>query len=272
MSAAPRSEIRPIKALAVVILLLGMGITARSQSTRIFVGLGPIYHAFQDARFSDLQISSVGPGLELGFRYVTDRSYVLAHTDGFMFITQQPNSVEKSISSLGLNIRAGYLHGVAPGLFLGGTWDLLDFTTRTTDGLHNSENFYLNSTDLFLSAKYLYNAGRSWSFEFGGDLGLISFMKYAPSFTANLDQKAIDDGKASFQDQNVRDPWSFSHINTKPIGQQFSLRTHAEVFFRHRLSAAYIWNIRSFADQKGYPLTMAEHTLILRYHFISRPR
>lgn len=255
-----------------IALILMSGILLRAQSTRTYVGLGALYHAFQDARFSDLQITSFSPDLELGFRYVTDHSYVLAHTDGFIFITPQPNAGENTVSSMGFNVRAGYLHGITPGLFLGGTWDLLDFTTRTTEGLHNSENFYLNSSDLFLSIKYLYSAGENWSFEFGGDLGLISFMKYAPSFTANLDQKAIDDGKASFQDMNIRNPWSFSHINTKPIGQQFTMRTHIEAFFRRRLSVAYIWEMRSLADQKGYPLSMAEHSLVLRYHFISRPK
>jgi hypothetical protein len=272
MSIAPHSKILPVKILVLSILVTGLGITASAQTTRAYVGLGAAYHAFQDARFSDLQITSYSPDLELGFRYVTDRSYLLAHADGFGFVTPQPNAGENTISSIGFNVRAGYLHAITPGLFLGGTWDLIDFTTRNTEGLNNNENFYLNSSDLFLSVKYLHPAGENWSFEFGGDLGMVSFMKYAPSFTASLDQKAIDDGKASYQDLNVRNPWSFSHINTKPIGQQFTMRIHIEAFFRRRLSTAYIWNIRSFADQKGYPLTLAEHNLVLRYHFISRPR
>ena len=258
--------------LAAMLLWIASGAETKAQSTRVYVGLGAMYHSFQDARFSDLQITSFSPDLELGFRYVTDRSYVLAHADGFLFITPQPNAVESTISSMGFNVRAGYLYGITPGLFLGGTWDLLDFTTRTTEGLHNNENFYLNSSDLFLSVKYIYSAGKNWSFEFGGDLGLVSFMKYAPSFTANLDQKVIDDGEASYQDKNIRNPWSLSYISTKPIGQQFTLRTHVEAFFRRRLSAAYVWKLRSFADQKGYPLTMADHSLVLRYHFISRPK
>jgi hypothetical protein len=69
---------------------------------------------------------------------------------------------------------AGYLHGITPGLFLGGTWNLIDFTTRNTEGLNNNENFYLNSGDLLLSVKYLHPAGENWSFEFGGDLGMVS--------------------------------------------------------------------------------------------------
>ncbi|MGW8317207.1 MAG: hypothetical protein ACWGNV_16540 [Bacteroidales bacterium] len=258
--------------LVATILLLWPIMGIHAQSTRAYVGLGATYHAFQDARFSDLQITSFSPDLELGFRHVIDHSYITAHVDGFIFITPQPNAVEMNINSMGFNVRAGYLYGITSGLFVGGTWDLLDFTTRNTDGLGNNENFYLNSSDLFLSVKYLLSAGRNWSFEFGGDLGLVSFMKYAPSFTANMDQKAIDDGEASYQDMNIRDPWSFAHINTKPIGTQFTMRTHIEAFFRRRLSAAYIWNMRSFADQKGYPLTMAGHSLVLRYHFVSRPK
>lgn len=258
--------------LVTTLLLLWPIMGIHAQSTRAYVGLGATYHAFQDARFSDLQITSVSPDLELGFRHVTDRSYISAHVDGFLFITPQPNAGENNVSSLGFNVRAGYLYGITRSLYLGGTWDLVDFTTRTTDGLHNSENFYLNSSDLFFSIKYLLPAGSNWTIEFGGDLGLVSFMKYAPSYSANMDQKAIDDGKASYQDMNVRDPWSFQHINTKPIGTQFTMRTHVEALFRRRLSAAYIWNMRSFADQKGYPLTMAEHSLVLRYHFINRPK
>ena len=249
-----------------------MGINARSQSTRIYVGLGPMYHAFQDARFSDLQITSFSPDLELGFRVLTDRSYILTHVDGFLFITPQPNAGDSTISSMGLNVRAGYLHGITKNFFLGGTWDLIDFVTRNTEGLHNSENFFLNSSDLYLSAKYLHSAGKNWSFEVGGDLGLVSFMKYAPSFTANMEQKVIDEGKASYTDMDIRQPWNFKNFDVKPIGNQFTVRTHVEAFFKRRLSAAYIWSMRSLADQKGYPLTTAEHTLAFRYHFISRPK
>lgn len=248
------------------------GITSLAQSTRTYVGLGAMYHSFQDARFSDLQITSFSPDLELGFRYLSERTYVLAHADGFLFITPQPNAGDTSISSTGLNVRAGYLHGITKNLYLGGTWDMIDFMTRTTQGLHNSENFYLNSSDLYLSAKYLYTAGKNWSFEFGGDLGLVSFMKYAPSFTANLEQKVIDDGNASYTDSNIRQPWNFKNYDPKPIGKQITVRTHIEAFFKKRLSAAYIWSMRSFADQKAYPLTTAEHTLAFRYHFISRPK
>ncbi len=258
--------------LAAAYIWTAAAITSPAQSTRIYVGLGPMYHVFQDARFSDLQITSFSPDLELGFRYLNDRSYVLAHVDGFLFLTPQPNAGDTSISSTGLNVRAGYLYGITENLYLGGTWDMIDFMTRTTQGLNNSENFYLNSSDLYLSAKYLYTAGKNWRFELGGDLGLVSFMKYAPSFTANMEQKVIDEGNASYTDRNIRQPWNFKNFETKLIGKQFTVRTHIEAFFKRRLSAAYIWSMQSFADQKGYPLTTAEHTLAFRYHFISRPK
>jgi hypothetical protein len=90
-------------------LIMGMGFTACAQSTRAYVGLGAAYHAFQDARFSDLQITSFSPDLELGFSYMTDRSYVLAHADGFTFVIPQPNAGKNTISSIGFNVRAGWL-------------------------------------------------------------------------------------------------------------------------------------------------------------------
>jgi hypothetical protein len=255
-----------------LILFLSPGSFMMAQSTRVYVGLGSKYDAFQDARFSDLQLTAFGPALELGFRYLDDRSFILVAADGFGYFTTQPGTAEDQVNCLDLNLRAGYLHSLIPGLYLGGTWDILDYVTRNQSELSNGSNFFHTASDLFASGKYLFRAGDNWSFEFGLDLGLISFTKYAPSFTANLEQKAIDQGEASFQDLSVRSPFALKHVNIKPIGKQLVVRTHAEVFFRRRLSMAYTWNMRTFADQKGYPLTMANHSLTLRIHFISRPK
>jgi hypothetical protein len=255
-----------------LMLFLSPGSFMMAQSTRAYVGLGAKYDAFQDARFSDLQLTVIGPTLELGFRYVDDRSFILVAANGSAFLSTQPGTTEDQISSFRINTRAGYLYGLMPGLYLGGTWDILDYVTRNQSELTNGSNFFHTASDLFASGKYHHKAGDNWSFEFGLDLGLVSFTKYAPSFTANLEQKAIDQGKASFQDESVRSPFTLKHINVKPIGKQLYIRTHAEVFFRRRLSMAYTWNMRTFADHKGYPLTMANHSLTLRIHFISRPK
>ena len=244
----------------------------QGQYTRAYVGLGANLDAFQDTRFSDLQLTAVGPLPELGFRYVDDRSFILFAASGSAFLSTQPGTTEDQITSLSINTRAGYLYGLMPGLYLGGTWDIFDYVTRNQDGLNNGSSFYHTASDIFASGKYLIRAGENWSFEFGLDLGLLSFTKYAPSFTANLDQKAIDKGEASFQDESVRSPFQLKYINTKPIGKQLYIRTHAELFFRRRWSAAYQWKMRTFSDQKGYPVTMAGHSLTLKIHFISRSK
>jgi hypothetical protein len=257
------------------LLILLMWLTGNSliaQSTRAYVGLGALYDHFQDARFSDLQLTGIAPSLELGFRTVNDRSYILWAADGFGYLSTQPGTEADQINSLGFNTRAGYLHGLMPGLYLGGTWDIIDYVTRNQTGLSNSSNFFHTASDLFASGKYLFRASDNWSFEFGMDLGLVSFTKYAPSYTANLEQKVIDQGEASYQDMSVRSPFTLKHVNVKPIGAQLTLRTQAEVFFRRRLSLAYRWNMRTFVDQKDYPVTMARHSLTLRVHFISRPK
>jgi len=256
--------------LFVLIWLTGHPLIA--QNTRVYVGLGALYDNFQDTRFSDLQLTAVAPTLQLGFRYVNDRSYILVGADGFGYLSTQPGTAGDQINALGINTRAGYLYGLIPGLYLGATWDILDYVTRNQSGLNNNSNFFHTASDLFASGKYLFKASDNWSFEFGMDLGLISFTKYAPSFTANLEQKAIDQGEASYQDESVRSPFTLKHVNVMPIGKQLLIRTHAEVFFRRRLSLAYQWNMRSFADQKDYPLTMANHSLAIRFHFISKPK
>lgn len=250
-------------------MIIGIAISGYSQSTRIYFGLGSMYHRFQDARFSDLKISGSELFPELGFRNIAGEHFIYAYTNVFIYSTEQPNTVYP-ITSLGFNVRAGYLRRVLPGFYLGGTLDIFDYVTRDTEGLSNSSNFYHTASDLFFSAKYLYSLGSDWQFEFGSDLGILSLVKTAPSFTTNFQQNVVDNGNVSFQDPEVRQPWNFRYYDVKPIWEQFYLRTHIETYFRKRFSAAYLWRMRAFSDQKGYPVTLAVHSLSLRYHFISK--
>ena len=263
-----RRKFRILFLLVLLALFTAQHVTA--QSTRVYVGLGAMYHSFQDARFSDVRFTGTAIIPELGFRYLTEKTYILAQGFGFFHAVDLPGREEDKVTSLGFNTGLGYLRGITPGLYAGATWDVVDYMTRNTDVINNNSNFFHTASDLLLSIRYRYELNDAWSMEVGGDLGIVSVVKYAPSFAANLPQNIVDEGKASFQDEGVRQPFTLQYLDVKPGWSQLYLKTRAELYFKRRLSMAYLWRMRTFSDHKDHPVTMANHNLTLRYHFVSR--
>lgn len=236
------------------------------------MGMGIAYHGFQDTRFTDQQLYNLSFLPELGFTHYTEKNYYHAYLNAYLYRGTHPATETIQYGALGFTIQFGYMRGVIPGLYLGGTWNILDYMTMITGELHNNENMYHTASDLLFSARYEYAINESWKLEAGAGLGIISFVKTAPSFTANFQQNVVDKGNVSFQDEETRKPFNLKYIDVKPFWDQLYVCTNLELFFRRRFSLAYTWRMRTFWDQKNYPVTAAAHSLALRIHFISRPK
>jgi len=243
-----------------------------AQHTKVYIGLGGIYNSFQDSRFSDVQFNKVSIKPEIGFTRISDKDYWLANAGFYLFENGFPGYDTIKIKTLGYNVSFGYLRNIKPGFYLGGTWNVLDYMSRDNSMLGNNANFYILSSDLFISAKYLYAFSDNWSLDIGLDYGLISLINTAPSFTANFPQNVVDNGEVSFLDSDTRNPYNFKNMEAKVFWDQFYFRTYVKVNFKRRLSLIYNWDMRTYADTKGYPVTNAMHSLILRFHFISHTK
>jgi hypothetical protein len=256
--------------LGCLFLLLCSALPA--QETKVYFGIGGIYNAFQDTRFSDVQFSKSTVLPELGFSRVSDKNLWHANASFFFLDYAFPNYDTITYTKLAYNVRFGYLRGLKPSFYLGFNWDVLDYYKRQTEFLDNSSDAYKLSSDFYLSGKYLWPVADDWHFQFGLDLGLFSFINTEPSFTANLQQNIVDIGEVTFIDADTKRPYKFKNMEWKPIGEQFSIRTLIELNYRRKLGLFYSWDLRTYSDNKGYPVTDARHTLTLRFNFINLPK
>ncbi len=242
---------------------------ADGHSARVYVGLGGRLDAFQDARSSDLQLRRGSVQPSLGFRYVGRGNYVGAQARAFLFGAPEPPG-PRAVSSSGYTVGVRYLRETATHLYVGGAWDVVDQLSRTNEGLGNSSLFYHNASDLYAAVRYARPLrAERLSLDLGLGLGLASAVTYAPSFGAALSQQSIARGELSYTDPATLRSFSLRFRQIKPFWEQPLLRFDAELVWR-AFSVAYRWRVRTFRDQPERPVTLAEHGLQLRWHFVRR--
>lgn len=252
-----------------VIVLISNSITA--QETKVYFGLGGLYNSFQDSRFSDVQYNKTGLLPELGFARISDIDYWYLTANAFAFTSSFPNYDTIKISNLGYRVKFGYLRKIGEH-YIGGSWTALDYMERDNQLLGNNSNFYRLASDIFFSWKYQYKFNPNWSMDVGVDYGIVSFINSAPSFTANFPQNVVDNGEVSFSDASARSPYNLNDMEVKPFWEQLNINTRITFDFRKRLGLTYAWNLRSYADHKGYQITDAMHNILLQFNFISHQK
>lgn len=251
------------------LLLAGTTHVTLAQQTKIYFGLGSIYNSFQDTRFSSVKFSKATVLPELGFSRISDKTYWHANANFFAFNYSFPATDTISYTNLAYNIRFGYLKSVKANFYVGFNWDVLDYYKRQTEFLNNGSDAYKLSSDMYASGKYVRNISKDWQFDFGLDLGLFSVVNTEPSFTANYQQNIIDKGKVTLIDSDTKRPFKLKNMEFKPFWEQFNIRTVIMLNFKRRLSLSYAWDLRSYSDNKGYPVTNARHSMTLRFNFIN---
>jgi hypothetical protein len=263
-------KMRLYKIIMVILLFAGSS-SLIAQKTKVYLGLGGIYNAFQDTRFSDVQFSKTSIIPELGFSRISEKDYWHANANFSYFNYEFPNLDTISYFNLAYNVKLGYLRNLLPSFFLGVNWDVLDYYKRHTDFLNNASEAYKLSSDIYVSGKYIWNMNEDWQFNFGLDVGLFSFVNTEPSFSANYQQNIIDKGEVTLIDSDTKLPYKLSNMAFKPFWEQFNIRTLVELNFRRRFSLNYAWDLRTYSDNKGYPVSNARHILTLRSNFVNHP-
>jgi hypothetical protein len=248
-------------------------LTSHSQkSFRVYTGLGSTINHFQNARFSDIRFLDPGFALEFGFE-MENSVYTLESGVSVMgLISTHPATSLHNYSGLWLNVSTGYYRSFGRSWKWGGGWNLFDYTIYDTPDLVNSSNTFISASDWFVGSRYNLNLNDDFSLSMGGDLGLISVVKVAPSFTANFQQKVVDDGLVSYTDYKARQPIGFANLDPMILGQQVLVKTIFDLRFRKRFSLAYMWRMRMIREIKSYPVTQGLHRITLRWHFISKSK
>lgn len=260
------------KVTIILIVLIAIANLLPAQNIKISFSTGGIINSFQDTRFSDVIFNKTSVKPEISFTRISEKDYWLANVSGYLFEDSFPDYEKVKITTMGYNIRVGYLRKLKPAFFLGTTWDIIDYITRDNLELGNNANFFKMSSDLFVSGRYQYMIINDWNLECGIDYGLFGFLNSAPSFTTNFPQNVVDDGEVSFLDPDTREPFNLHNMKAKAFWNHFYLRSQIEVSYKRRFSLAYNWDMRSYSDYKGYPITNAMHSLMLRYHFIDHTK
>lgn len=256
--------------LSLLLLAACLGLSA--QETKIYLGVGGLRHAYQDTRFTNLQQEKYVAKPELGFSRIAEKDLWNANASAFAYNYTFPSEERINTSILGYNVRVGYLRNLAPNFYLGANWDIVDYWQRSTEGLLNGADAFKLSSDLYLSAKYFLPLNDNWGFEFGLDWGVLSFINQVPSFSAAFPQNLIDNGEITFVDADTRKAYKIDNMTTKAFWEMFYLRSFVELNFKKRLTLAYIWDMRTYSDNKSYPITNAMHSLMLRWHFVNHQK
>jgi hypothetical protein len=257
------------KILLSVLLSILCSFTTFSQETNVYIGLGGLYHSFQDQRFSNIQFNKVSTNIELGINRISGKNRWHAGGQFYCFNEYFPKFDTAKIYNIGYNIRLAYLREIKNNFYLGATWDVVDYLSRDNSMLENNKNFYKTSSDVFLSAKYVHKLSERWQLNADIHYCLLSFINSSPSFTTNFPQNVVNDGEVSYSNQEVRESYSIKYMEAKPFWEEVYINTSVELRYKKNIGIGYSWNMRSWADTKDYPVIIAMHNLMVRYYFIN---
>jgi len=241
-----------------------------NNSKQLYVGSGISYSNFQDVRYSNVQYSGIGTGLEIGYKNQNNkRLWGVALTFNYNSEKAETHDMGKTLV-LNPNVSFNYLKPINNNFLIGGRIDLFDFYYRNTEGLGNNSNYYINAHHLYGSLIYNKNLKKEWNLEASIDLGLFSFMKESTSFGFSAPQKPLENGEFNYQNSKLSNPFGYKYFESKYIGNHLNLKTSIILQYKKRISIGYTWRVRHFATTKSYPVTTGIHNFIIRYNIINK--
>lgn len=246
---------------SLVLIFVGLSATLAQSRKSLFVEVGGAYSTFQDVKYSAVSYSGGGAAFTFGFEKENTKSIWSAGLD-ITFGKEKPNTHSSgNVTALNPKFFGRYLRKINDQLSIGGHWDILGMYFRNTEGLDNNGSYYITSSDLFASGTYQFG-----KFNFGLDLGVLSYQKERTSFAFSAPQNALEDGNFDYQDEALDNPFGFKYFRLKSLPQQLNIRTNITYQWKDRISVAYQWSARHFAEVKNYPVTIGSHQIVLRYN------
>ncbi len=261
-----------IKTYTLLLTLLLCLMSIQAKESRIFGGLGYAYHNFQDTRYTDQQFTNFGIQPELGFTLQQSRNTFSGLLTAYTYSSAHPVLVNDSYTINQIDFRLNYTRTIIHGFQLGLSWDVFDYTEFNQPSLNNSSKQYILTSDGLIALNYSKKLNHNLKINAGLDFGILSFVKMAPGFTTNIEEEIVNGGDLNYQDLTGRNPFELRYFDPKPFWEQLYLRSTVEVFYKKRLSVAYLWRMRTLWDQWEYPVTNAGHNFSFRFHFMSQSK
>lgn len=245
-----------------IVVFMGVIQSKAQESRKYYIGIGTGQTSFQDVKYSKVRYSGFGGVLEVGFQKKTEKSLWNISLSGVSSSESPATHSATKASTFNGTIKVSYLRKLKDNLFIGATWDVIDFYNKDFEGLGNNSGYQIASSNLFASGIYVWN-----DFSFGLDLGLVSFTNESTGFAFSSPQEVTAGGKFSYQDPNQSNSFNPKYGFLNFINKQLNLRTSISYKLMDRLSLSYTWRMRRFAKVKNYPVTNGSNMVALRYNF-----
>lgn len=256
-----------MKKIMMVVLVLFITINVQAQdSKQFFIGLGGNNTSFQDLKYSKVHYTGLGGTFELGFQKNKTQSiwgYGLTFPVSFENAATHENG---QVTGFNPRIHTHYLQQIKDKLWIGGRWDILDFNLRNTKGLGNNSLYYIVGSNLYASGQYQIPLKGQMKLNIGLDLGLLTYFKESTSFAFSAPQNGLEDGEFDYQNEALENPFGLKYYVFRPLGKNIDIRTIFDLQVNERWSVVYQWNMRRFAEVKGFPVTRGSHLLTFRYN------
>lgn len=231
----------------------------------ILVGPSGVY--FQDSKFSKyLLYSDIGPMASVSFDWFSGRHLVRG---GLLasYSQSRPYNTDAMFEQYSGVAYAQYGYFIAPGLSLGGQWNIGDIFYQRRDKESINNSFYVNlSSNIGLAVNYNFKKLGLERLNMSVYCALIGYMKEEPGFSFSLPQKQLEAN--TFNYNNRSSIIDFRYFEWMFLWKNYTY-VHASLtwdFSRH-WSAFYLWQYSRQTIVKGYPSVFGAHNLGIIYSF-----
>jgi len=234
----------------------------------IYAEIGGSFSSFQDTKYSKVRYNGFGIGYRLGYIKESEKNMWGVHIQNLKQ-TEKPSTHDMTQAlTRNLMIQTNYLKKIKENLYIGGTWDILDYYTKEFENLGNNSVYSVSGSTLWASGIYKYK-----KFNFGLSIGLISYYKENLGFAFVVPQSVLENGEFDYQNlEEIDDIFNFKDYKLRTINKNFQLRTKIRYQLSKRFSIGYQWNFRRFSEVKKHPVTYGIHALSIRYNILNKEK
>ena len=260
--------------LAVLVLLTNTLVYSQSEEdedkkqSTMYIGLGAIGSSYQDIKFSNVRYNGAGLSLDLGFEKKKKKFWgvnlnLITSTEKAKTHDQGETMVLNAI--IGAKYLVPVLSSNNSSLYVGGTWDVMDFYFRLIDGLDNNGIGYIANSGIKGSGMYEKTLSSKMKLEAGLDFQLFGFVKEAPGFAINENQEALERGKFGYQDMGILLPTRLDYYNLEPFWDYVNVKTTIKLHHKGWVYA-YTWNMQRSNRVENHPMTRGYNSISVRYN------
>ena len=247
-----------------------LGTVKRTVKKKTYVSLGLPKLSFQDVKMSNLQYGGLGANLGLGTSREAEAYFW--STD---FRLNYSGISTSAHSGTGILINGmlsfQYSRKLKSNYTLGGKWNMFEANLRMFPGIGNNSNSIFYNSTLLVVGGYRRELNDNWTVNFDLGIGLLGLVKESTSFSNfPLSQYILEDGKVDFQNDLLSNPLSLAYFRVSPLFKFNKLEASLSVDFKKRWRFSYDWDLTNYRTVADYPVTIARHTIGVRFNFINK--